>query len=103
MYVGSDFQASDAGESEIYSFDFVNDIAAGETLGTATFTLATVSGTDSNPSLHIQGSAQITGTIAMQRISGLLNGVTYAIQALVTTSNANVLSLWSHIIVGTPR
>jgi hypothetical protein len=99
MYVGRYFLPADQSESEVYSFDFVNDLATGETVTAVTaFTIELVAGTDADPNSRKVGSAQlISARIAAQRLAGLRQGATYKLQAVVTTSNANTLSLWSFV------
>ncbi len=97
MYVGRDFSPSDVGENEIYSLDFVNDLQSGETITAVTFTMTVAQGVDATPSARLNGSPGWTGTRTMQRCSGMLGGVTYTLQAVVTTSLGNTLSLFSHI------
>lgn len=102
MYVGRDFDVADVGENEVYTLDFANDLGDGETLSTTTWTIAVVTGTDASPSSHLSGSPVIDGTASSQRITGLLGGVLYRVQAIVTTSASNTLSLYSHVLGNTP-
>lgn len=91
-------------EIEPFGFDFVNCVAADETVSAAVWSLIVVRGTDSAPASHLlgpprlvtpQGSTQQTATV--QGVGGLLPGVLYKIRALVTTSQGNVRELYSHI------
>ena len=94
-------------ESETYGLNFVNDITSGETISSVVggaWNISVSQGTDSSASAHIIGAAAITapdGTTSniatTQRISGLLPGVVYIVQAVVVTSLGNTKSLWSHI------
>ena len=66
--------------------------------------ISVAQGTDTNASAHIIGGATIvtpdgaTSAIAtVQRISGLLPGVVYSVQAVVTTNIGNTKSLWAHV------
>ena len=108
MYVGRDFHPSDVGESEIYTFDFLNDLATGETITDASgfcSVAADSEGTDDLPQAHVSDDSDdmtITGTKTSQRISGLAAGVKYVLQAIVTTSNSNTKSLWSHVVCREP-
>lgn len=100
MYTGKDFQPSDPQESETYAFDFVRDLAVGETVTAATWTLTVAAlslVTDSSPASRLSGAAQFTGQVTTQRIVGLQAGVLYAVQAVITSSSGNIVSLWSHI------
>lgn len=102
MYVGRDFDVADSGESEVYTLDFVNDLAASDSLATVTWSLSVNQGTDPSPNSHLSGSAVIAGTQTLQRISGLLPGVNYKVEAVVTTTLGNTVSLWSHVRCQTP-
>ena len=75
MYVGRDFDPTDPGENEIFSFDFVNDLDSNESLQSATWTCAAVTGSDPAAASRISGSASAAGTQTSQRIAGLLPGV----------------------------
>lgn len=97
MYVGRDFSPADPVESDVYAFDFRKDLAAGETLSSATFVLSVIDGTDSTPGSRLTGVALVSGTQARQRIAGLLPDTTYRLEAVVTTSQANTKALWSRI------
>jgi hypothetical protein len=94
-------------ESETFGLNFVNDFTAGEVISSIVgnqWNISVAAGTDTNATAHLVGSATIvtpdgaTSAIAtIQRISGLLPEVTYAVQAVVVTSLGNTKSLFSHI------
>lgn len=102
MYVGSDFQPSDTGESESYTFDFSNDFATSETISSATWSISVVSGTDASASSRLVGSPSNTSTKSSQRVTGLQDGVTYLLRAVVITSAGNTISLYSHVAASAP-
>jgi hypothetical protein len=100
MYIGRDFDPSDAGEVERYTFDFVNDLNAGDTITASSWEcgVATISeGMDGAASSHVDGVAIINKTRSTQRISGLVAGVTYVLTANVETLNGDTISLWAHV------
>jgi len=100
MYVGRDFDPSDRGESERYTFDFVNDLQGGDTIASVTWTCevaAKSEGADANAENHISGSADNAGTKTTQRVSGLLPGVVYLLTATVISTMGDTVSLWSHV------
>ena len=100
MYVGRDFDPSDNGESERFSFDFVNDIEADDTITAAVWTCgvaAKSAGQDGNAAACIDGLALFTGTKTTQRVSALQPGVIYMLRADVTTAKGDVVALWSHV------
>lgn len=91
-------------ESEVFGLDFVNDLEVDETLISSVWTLAVVAGVDASPNDHLTGPSKVVtpdgGTLqtaTIQRIGGLLPGVTYRTRAVVITSQGNTKSLWSHI------
>lgn len=99
MYVGRDFDPSDIGESERFSFDFINDVEAGDTITGATWTcgVAAISeGADDGAAACINGPPVFTGTKTTQRVSGLKAGVTYVLRADVTTAKGDLVALWAH-------
>lgn len=105
MYVGKDFFPSDVGESEDYSFDFVKDLAADETIVSSTWSCTVAEdseGTDADASDHVSVPATFDGTITTQHVSGLVAGVKYVLQAVVETSAGNTVSLWSHVLCREP-
>ena len=104
MYVGDDFGPADPGEKEVYGFDFTAILATGETIASAAWTCSVVTGTDPSPSSRIFGSALIgpgkygrASAATQQWFSGFLPGCQYRLQAMVTTSLGQALSLWSHV------
>jgi hypothetical protein len=106
MYVGRDFDPSDEGENEVYSLDFVKDVASGETIVSAQWFLAVAEDSeaeDANAQDHIVLDSTNAGTVSSQRIAGLVRGVKYVVQAKALTSQGNTKSLWSHIPCGGPQ
>jgi hypothetical protein len=99
MYVGEDFPQSDTAESEPYSFDFKNDLAAGEVITGVAFELTVVSGPDANPASRKDGAPAFSGTVATQRLKDLVGHTRYSLRCLATT-NLNILSLHSFIQCG---
>ena len=100
MFVGRDFDRSDNGESERFSFDFVNDIEAGDTITGATWSCAVAAksaGTDANAAGCISEVAIFTGTKTTQRVSNLQPGVIYMLRADVVTAKGDLVALWSHV------
>jgi hypothetical protein len=103
MWVGRDFDPSDPGENEVFSFDFTRDLADNEALAAATWTCSVASGTDPSASAHINGAATVSGKTTSQRVTGLLAGVRYRLQAVATTTFGNTVSLYSHVTCASPK
>lgn len=88
----------------MFGFDFVNDLDPDEALITTLWTIKVVSGVDPDPDDHLEGISKVvapTGSIintaTVQRIAGLLPGVTYLVRAIAVTDQGNTKTLWSHI------
>jgi len=85
----------------------VNDLTSGETISSVVggvWNISVAQGTDTGATAHLIGAAAVvipdgaTSNIATtQRISGLLPGVVYIVQAVVATSLGNTKSLWAHV------
>lgn len=101
MYVGSDYSPSDNPESEVYELDFVNDLATGDSISSAVWVCANASDSqvqDATPSARIIAGPFVTSaTKTSVRVSGLQTGVKYTLQANVTTTFGNNLTLFSHV------
>ena len=112
MAQGNDLPSQDANvELDPIGFDFGPQMAAGEYITSlVALTCAVVAGYDPNPNSHLIGSPAIVSSTGSgsafgqvnQRMGGLLGGVTYLVQCVVLTSQANKLSLWTHISAVTP-
>lgn len=102
MYCGQDWPVMNPDETRDLSLNFQNDgfnIAGGEKItGTPTWTCAVETGTDASPGSRLIGAPAVdaTGLITTQRVSGLLDGVTYRLRALVTTTAGQLLALHSY-------
>ena len=107
MYVGRDFPAHDEGESRPYTFNFVRDIAEGDAINAAVWhcTVAEDSETpDDAAADHVSAPPPtFEGTKTSQHVSGLVAGVKYVLQAVVTTEQGSTASLWSHVVCTVPK
>lgn len=97
MYAGRDFHPADPGESEIYTFDFVNDVLSGETLSNATWTCEAIEGTDASASSRLSGAPSNTGTKSSHRVANLQEGVKYRLRCVAVTSAGNTVSLFANV------
>ncbi len=82
-----------AGEEEVFTVDFVNLLAAGETIVSAVWTSTAVGGGDPNPNATIQGAASISGSKVSTFISNGIPGVRYAPICTAQTSEGKTLVL----------
>lgn len=80
-------------ENEVFTVDYADDLADGETILSAAWSISTVDGTDPAAASMISGSAQITGSIVCQRITGGVPGVRYAPICTAQTSMGQKLVL----------
>lgn len=100
MYVGRDFDPSQTTESELYCFDFSKDLRSGDVVESAVWA-CTVSANsevpDEDADTRLEDDAIIQSPRTYQRITGLVPGVTYRLQATVTTRNGDRITLWSNV------
>ena len=102
IYAGRDWDIQDVGESELFGLDFVNDLPTGDSLSTVAWTLTVAEGTDPAPNTHLDGLPGTSGTIALQRLSGLLPNVRYILKATASTALGNTIILYSHVACENP-
>jgi hypothetical protein len=87
------FSPKRAIETEIFTVDYVNNLAAGETILSAVWTSTVAAGADASPNATIQGAASISGTKVSTKITAGLPGVRYAPICTAQTSLGQVLVL----------
>jgi hypothetical protein len=77
-------------ESELFSFDFSQVLAATETISTASCSVLVVDGYDPSPPSNIlSGSPSISGSKASIRVTGGVSEVTYRLVMTIVTSSTN--------------
>lgn len=96
MYVGRDWDPLDVGEGDIFTLDFVRDLAAGETIASASFSAVALLGVDPAPNSRLMGRAAFFGTKVSQMFTGALAGEKYRLIATVATNLRPAVKLWSH-------
>jgi hypothetical protein len=84
-------------ETKIYAWDF--NLAAGETISTASCAATVFSGTDATPSALISGSSTISGAKVTQKLTDGTLGVIYQVLCTITTSLGQTLKLMSYIAI----
>lgn len=89
----SNFTPKRAGETEIFTVDFADLLATGETINSPVWTNVAVGGQDASAGTMIQGAASVSGTKVSQMISGGVPGVRYAPKCTVQTSLGQTLIL----------
>lgn len=80
-----------ATESRVYGFDFSRLLEPGETLVSATFTIAVVEGSDPAAAAMLVGSASTSGSVVRQRVAGGVQAVLYQVTATVASSAGSTL------------
>lgn len=89
-----------AGETAQRLFDFISDLAPGETLSGVPTTTATVwTGNDSEPQNLVSGAAAISGTQVSQNFAGGVAGTLYALCVKADTSAGRVLEKQAYFSV----
>lgn len=83
------FSEKKAGESVLLGFDMVRLLGAGESIVSASFSVAVLRGVDTDTTLMKSGSAVVSGTLVKQRIQGGVAGCYYIIEVAATTSSGN--------------
>jgi hypothetical protein len=99
-------------EQEIVGFDFGPALAAGVTItGVVNLACAVYRGADASPSSRLLGAPQLVASSATGAANSQVNqlfgtmvaGTTYRLQCLVTTSDGQTLSLWTHVASNAPN
>lgn len=111
MRVDKDFAPATPSESRDYGFDYSNDLALGETLVSALFTLEVYktdagSTADASPNTRKVGGAVVENSTltgrasaaAVQRVANLQPGNTYNVIGRATTSGGQILELSGHVL-----
>lgn len=86
-----DFAPKLVGTTGQVTFEFLGELAVGETISTEAVTAAVHSGTDAAPSALIDGAAASSGTQVTQALTGGEEGVIYKLTCTITTSAGNTL------------
>jgi hypothetical protein len=89
-----------AGATQSYPFNFISDLAVGETISGATVVATVWSGNDPSPSAIISGAASISGTIVTQKLTAGVAGNIYAVTCTATTSAGQTLVRSAYLVVG---
>jgi|GEM_PF-2347188 len=102
MYVGRDFDPLQVVEKDSFSLDFVNNLAAGETLLSAEWECEVFQASeepDPDAATRLVGAATVTGTTTSQFVGNEpVVGCTYVLTAIVETSLGKTLSMWSKFL-----
>lgn len=86
------------GETVTISVDFISKIPSGQTLSTATTTIAVWAGTDANPAGVLSGGTTVSGTTANQNVTNGVSGVIYQLTFTGVTSASLSLIIQTFLI-----
>ena len=76
----------DPQEIVIVTFDYASELTSGETISSASVSVALVSGPDPTPSSMLSGSPTIAGALVYQLINGRPNGSDYKLRCVAAIS-----------------
>jgi hypothetical protein len=95
----TDFSIKLPGDAEIFTFDYTADLASGETITGAAWSVQVVSGTDAGAASMVSGSASVNGAKVSQMIVGGVAGVYYRLLCAATTSLGQTITKYAHVKV----
>lgn len=85
------FPPKPRGATQAYTYDFTQNLAAGETLSSASVAVEVYSGTDGLPNAILSGSASISSGQVSQSFTGGTDGVIYSTVCTALTSDSQTL------------
>lgn len=106
MYIGSDWDPIDTGlEADVFTIDFVKVLNAGETILSASVTIAVLTGTDAGAASRMVGPPLLSGSQVSQEIDvrGGPPGVYYQLVMTVATNQRPAVTRWSHFWSRSPN
>lgn len=95
-----DFSEQSPLTDRVRGFNFMTSLAPGDSINTAippVWTCTTAIGSDPDAAGRLIGSPQIQGSVTLQRVGGLVAGVTYILAAVVQTIGDDTLDLWAYL------
>ena len=91
------------GDTEIFSFTWANDgLAVGETIVSASWTVAILSGAETIPTLVTSGGSTISGMLVSQILTGGTAGIWYIVECTIITSLGQRITKFDHVLVANP-
>ncbi len=88
-------------EVEFVTFDVSRYLNGGETLSSATITVTVKTGVDATPNNIKSGSAQLSGGVVKQLITGGVAGVTYKLSCVIVTNQRTLNAVECYLPVVT--
>lgn len=91
------------GDEEIFSFTWANDgLGATETISSASWTVAVLSGAETIPTLMTSGGSTISGMVVSQMFTGGTAGIWYIVECTIVTSLGQHITKFDHVYVANP-
>ena len=93
------FSSANPTESELFTFNFVNDLGAGDSIDTgqaAVWTCTVLEGEDSAAQSRIT-DVGFSGTKSTARGAGFLADVVYCLASTIKTTLGDTLTLWAQL------
>lgn len=101
MYLGVDYFPFDATEGIVLGIDFVNDLAPGDSVSSATITSTVAADsqvTDPTPAARIvAGPSYLGTTIVTYKFQSPVAGCKYLISCTATTANNETITDYTHL------
>jgi len=101
MRAARDFDPADQSELEPFSFDFVNEIAAGDSIAPGSvpsFTAELVYGDDPDYASRVSGLPSVDGTVVSCYAGGFQPGCRYRLVATVVTTLEQRKTLFADVV-----
>ena len=93
------FEGKTAGETQKLRFNYISDLAVGETVVSASVVATIYSGTDPTPAAIINGAASITTPEVTQGVIAGVLGVTYLLTCTALTSAGQTLQQQGFLVI----
>lgn len=94
-YAG-EYDDLDPVEWDDFTLDFAASLITGDVIQSVVFTLEVLEGADADPSDHLTGLSDITGTKVTHRLMDCLPEVYYRLSALIVLNSGRQLVSWGH-------
>lgn len=93
----ADWPDVDPLDTRTYTYDFAVYLATAETVASVAWHITVVNGADAGSAGRLIGSPTLVGTVASHQAGTFVAGVTYALQAVATTTLDNEISLYANV------
>ena len=88
---------------DVFTFTFANDsLGATETITSASWTIAVLSGAETIPTLATSGGSTISGMLVSQILTGGTAGIWYIVECTIITSLGQRITKFDHVLVANP-